>query len=80
MSTGTLHVMDRSGDTETNWDSDNQAEVDAARSQFDELTGKGYVAYTVTHRPDGDDHKGKIMRKFDPNAESIILSPPMAGG
>lgn len=30
-----LAVLDRTGDTKTIWDADNEAEVDAARATFD---------------------------------------------
>jgi hypothetical protein len=73
---GLLAVMDRTGDTKVIWDRHNEAEVEAARATFDSLRSKGYLAYTVNK----DGTTGEVIRAFDPTAEKIILSPPMAGG
>lgn len=75
--TGELRVMGSSGDTKIIWDRNNSVEVDNARRSFDDLKKKGYLAYTVIGK-NGD--KGEIMKEFDPDAERIILTPPMAGG
>lgn len=74
--TGEMSVMDKKGDTKILWDSDNQAEVENARRSFDDLRGKGYMAFTVDKRGE----KGDVIRTFDPSAEKIILTPPMRGG
>ena len=74
--TGTLAVLNHKGDVKTIWDSENEDEVNAARKQFDELREKGFLAYKVDKSGD----KGSVIRKFDPNAEAIILAPPMVGG
>jgi hypothetical protein len=69
-------VLDHTGDTKTVWDANNPDDVNAAREQFNALKKKGYIAYRVKKKG----AKGEIMRDFDPDAESMILSPPMAGG
>lgn len=74
--TGTLHVMDGTGDTKLIWDSENADEVDAARALFDRLRGNGYLAFAV--KKSGD--KGEQITTFDRHAEKIILAPPMRGG
>jgi type IV secretory pathway VirJ component len=71
-----MHIMDETGDTKVIWDSENKDEVDAARAQFDALTKKGYLAFKV----DKKGEKSEAMRRFDPEAEKIILSPPMTPG
>lgn len=71
-----LRVMDRTGDTKTIWDKDNATEVEVARETFAKLKKKGYLAYRV--KKDGE--KGEVIKEFDPDAEKIILAPPMAGG
>lgn len=76
MSTGTLHVMDRTGDTKVIWSADNPDEVENARATFDRLKSKGFLAYSV--RSDGE--KGEVMRKFDKRAERIVMSPQLVGG
>lgn len=74
--TGTMAVLGVEGDIKTVWDSDEREEVAAAQKQFDDLRAKGYAAYKV--KKDGS--KGEVIRKFDPDAEAIILAPPMVGG
>lgn len=71
-----LIAMDRTGDTRIIWDPQKADEVSAARKLFDELKGKRYLAYKV--KKDGS--KGEVIREFDPEAERIILAPPMTGG
>ncbi len=78
-----LAVMGEPGDTKHIWDKRNEAEVEAARTLFNKLTkkktegGAGYLAFHVTGK-EGD--KGEQMTKFDPEAERMILVPPMQGG
>lgn len=71
-----LCVMDQTGDTKTIWDPANTEEVAAARSTFDRLRGKGYIAYRVAE----SGKKGEVMSAFDPQAGKVIMAPPMAGG
>lgn len=73
---GTMRVIDMTGDTKIIWDSSKQAEVDNARQTFDNLRKKKYNAYSV--KKDGE--KGSVITEFDPEAEKIIMAPPMAGG
>ncbi len=73
---GTISVMDRKGDTKLIWDPDNEVETASAKRTFDDLHGKGFLAYTV----EKGGKKGSVIRDFDPDAEKIILAPPMAGG
>lgn len=74
--TGTMAVLNQTGDVKTVWDSENEDEVSAARKQFDDLRKKGFLAYRVKR----NGTKGEVIRTFDPEAESIILAPPMVGG
>jgi hypothetical protein len=73
---GILATLAPAGDLKSTWDSERPDEVSAARKQFDDLTKKGYLAFKV--KKDGD--KGELIREFDPEAEKIILSPPVRGG
>ena len=75
--TGELAIMDRTGDTKILWDRTKPEEVENARASFDRLRRSGYLAYTVTGK---DGSRGEMITEFDPNAERIILSPPMVGG
>lgn len=71
-----MSVMGLEGDTKTIWDKDKPDEVDAAKIQFDALKKKGYLAFKV----DDKGEKGELMREFDPNAQKVIMSPPVIGG
>jgi hypothetical protein len=69
--------LDATGDSKITWDPERLVEVEAAKAQFDTLKRKGYVAYSVKGK---EGAKGEIMHKFDPDAERVILAPPIAGG
>ncbi len=71
-----MSIMGREGDVKQIWNKSNSDEVDHARKTFDDLKGKGFRAYRVT----GDGGKGEPMSEFDPNAEKMILCPPMQAG
>ena len=75
--TGMMHTLDRTGDTRVMWDKDIPDEVAAARTQFRDLTRKGYLAYRAEGK---DGHQGTQIREFDPDAERIILVKPNQGG
>ena len=73
---GTMHELNKSGDTKIVWDSENRKEIAAARKTYNDLKKQGFTAYSVK-----DSGKRKeIVHTFDPYAEKIILVPPMAGG
>lgn len=71
-----MRIIDITGDTKLIWDADASEEVENARKTFKRLTKKGYHAYSV--KKNGEE--GKLITEFDPDAEKIILAPPMAGG
>ena len=73
---GQLRILDGSGDTKVIWDPKNDDEVEAAEEQFDTLIEKGFKAYSV--KKDGT--KGRLTKKFDPEAGKIIMVPSMQGG
>lgn len=72
-----MAIIDGTGDTKLIWDSDKQDEVANARRTFNELKAKKYVAFQVTGR---EGEKGERMTEFDPEAERMIMVPPMVGG
>lgn len=74
--TGTLCQLAPEGDLKTVWDSEQPEEVRAARAQYDSLKAKGYLAFKV--KKDGE--KGDLIKEFDPEAEKIIMTPPLRGG
>lgn len=71
-----MEVMDQTGHTKHIWNSDNEAEVEAAEALYDSLTKKGYRAFHV--KKDGEE--GKRMDEFDPSAEKMIMVPQLKGG
>lgn len=71
-----LRILNETGDFKMTWSADNDDEVTAAREQFDAMKAKGYLAYKVKR----DGSKGEVIRKFDPEAEMIIMSQPLVGG
>lgn len=73
---GVMAKMGAGGDLKVIWDPTKEDEVESARSQFNTLTRKGYSAFNVTR----DGTPAARMDRFDPQAEKIILSLPIAGG
>ena len=71
-----MRTLGSSGDTKLLWDSEQDAEVDNARRTFNDLRGRGFTAFAV--KPGGG--KGTQVRDFDPEAESLIMVPQIAGG
>lgn len=73
---GEMSVLGREGDTKIIWDSENLDEVEHARKSFDELTKKGFSAFSVKR----DGEKGGRLAKFDAEEEKMILTPALRGG
>jgi len=74
---GRLHIIDREqGDLTIAWDPARPAEVEVARTQFEAMRAKGYVAHTVAEggRP------GRLLERFDPAETRILLRPALRGG
>jgi hypothetical protein len=72
-----LVKLDHKGDTRIIWDPQRPAEVDVARQTFDRLVkDERYSAFAVDRRGE----KGEHVREFDPDAEKLILTPPLVGG
>ena len=74
--TGTLNILDDTGDSRIQWDKNNPEQVAAARARFDELKAKGYLAYRV----DANARQGEVLNQFDPDAQRIVLHSRMVGG
>lgn len=74
---GLISTLDRSGDVRHMWDKDNEDEVESARKLFDDLTGKGHIAYRAVGKRGS---QGEVIREFDPDAERIIMVKQLVGG
>jgi len=73
---GEMRVLSTEGDQKVIWDPSNEDQVEVAKMTFDKLKAKKYKAYSV-------DKKGeplKEIKKFKPNAGSLIMVPVIAGG
>ena len=71
-----LMVLDQTGDTRLQWRGSDPTEVAAARKRFNELKSKGYAAFKVNR----SGNQGEQIDAFDPDAERLVLMPPMVGG
>jgi hypothetical protein len=70
---GELRVMGPAGDERLEWDTEVQETVETARKRFAELLLSGHVGFATT----GETRK---LEAFDPQAERIVMTMPMAGG
>ena len=73
---GVLAILCGEGDQKVIWDPTNSDETLAAKQMFESLSNKKFLAYKV-NRTGG---KGALIKKFDPKAGKIIMSPPIVGG
>ena len=71
---GELRVMGPSGDERVEWDTEVQETVDQAAATFAERLLNGHVGFVTS-----SDQPQKL-EKFDPTAERIVMTMPMAGG
>jgi hypothetical protein len=69
-------VMDRTGDTRHEFDSTDSRAVALAEERFRELTGKGFRAVALGR----DGGPGRLLRKFDREAEQTLFVPQLQGG
>lgn len=71
-----LRVLNRYGDERVEWDpaiADDR--MRRARLLFEEKLKSGWLAYEADR-----DGTGTQVRRFDREAEEIVLQPPIAGG
>lgn len=71
-----MRIMGGGGDTKVVWDADNRDEVAQARKTFDELRAKGFTAFNVKRNGEKDER----ITEFDPEAQTLIMVPRLAGG
>jgi hypothetical protein len=70
-------VMDHSGDSRHEFDTENSAAVKEAMERFDDLVkGRGFTAAT-RQEPGGT---ATIVRSFDPGASETLFIPRLIGG
>ena len=76
MGTIEFRQMDSTGDTKVEFDPENEAEVEAAKEQFESLLEKGMKAFLVKK----DGKTGRQVKIFNPKAERYIFVPEIGGG
>lgn len=77
MQRGSIHVvriLDRHGDTELIYDSEEETATRNVETRFNELLERGFVAFDLSTRP------GRRINTFDPKASEIIVTPRFVGG
>lgn len=74
---GLMTILDRSGDTAVLWDRADPEQVEETRRRFDEIIGQGYLAEKTNT---GYAQDGEQIREFDPQAQRIVMRPPLVGG
>jgi hypothetical protein len=67
---GKLTVMNHTGDSQFKWDPATGKGLSEAETQFKELSIKGHMFHS----------DGKVIRRFDKEAEEIIAHPQLQGG
>ena len=70
-----LRILGKGGDTKISWDSRNELEVAAAKETFEKRLKENWSAFK-----DRYGIKGEKIKTFDPEAERIVLVPPISGG
>jgi hypothetical protein len=73
---GIMRKLGSEGDVKIEWNPENTEEVAKAREIFEKALKDKFAAFRV----DVAGGKGQRITEFDPEAEKIILTPPMAGG
>jgi hypothetical protein len=74
---GHMRIIDGSGDQHVEWDVEETETVVKASKMFDELLKTyPYTAFSV----DPKTKDSEQIYKFDPDAETIVLVPPLQGG
>lgn len=73
---GEIAVMGKEGDLKTIWNPQNTDETENARTTFNNMRAKGYLAFRVN----AEGNQGEQITAFEPGAGKLILVPPMAGG
>ena len=72
---GEIRQLARVGDVKIAWNSENDKEIAVAREAFDKMIKDGWTAFREKMGIKGDK-----IRIFDPDAERILLVPPISGG
>lgn len=72
---GRLTLMSRKGDVGEMWEVGNDGSIQKAKARFDELVGKGALAFETVAPGQAEQ-----ITSFKPEAEEIVLVPAIRGG
>jgi hypothetical protein len=79
--TGVLsYLTPENGDVRLTWEHGNADDIATARRAFNDLRGKGYLAYRLTAGRRGQEPQRERIHRFDPDAEQVVLVPALQGG
>ena len=70
-----LFILDDTGHTTLTWKPEVEDSVKAVKVEFDAIIKRGWVAYGVTSKG-----QPTQIKKFDPQADRIVMSAPLVGG
>lgn len=70
-----LRILGKGGDIKISWDRRNETEIATAKETFEKTIKAGWSAFR-----DKMGIKGDKIKFFDPDAERIVLVPPISGG
>ena len=74
---GTIRILNHTGDTRVQWATDDRASVARAIRLFGDQQRRGVAFARTGGQPAAAAH---IITEFDPSAEEIIFTRPVAGG
>lgn len=72
--THVLRILDANGDERIIFHPEKPVEVRDVEARFQELMERGFVAFDVSTKP------GRVIKRFDPQAAEVIVTPHFAGG
>lgn len=75
-----LEVLDVTGHTTRKWDTANKAEMEIVARIFADLTTRGYKAFSIKKGAENNVTETEPRKTFDPEAEKMLLVPPIQAG
>jgi len=75
-----LEVLDVTGHTTKKWDTANEAEMEVVQRIFEDLTKKGYKGFSIKKGAGNNVTESEPRRAFDPEAEKMLMVPPIQAG
>lgn len=73
--TGRLHIQKETADPAVEWTVDDDASVATAKVAFDQAIKEGKLAYRAN-----PGEAREAIHEFDPEAQAIVVTRPLAGG